>query len=100
MYAKQKMEAQKQLEDPSCDMVKLKLDIECRLVSKNAPATADDDEKEIAVEALPGDEEAAEEGQVQTIEDLEALLARDDLSPEQRKKLKKKLKKKRQQQRK
>jgi hypothetical protein len=34
MYAKQKLEAQKQLEDPTCEMIYLTLDIECRLVSK------------------------------------------------------------------
>jgi hypothetical protein len=34
MYATQKLEAQKQLEDPTCEMICLTLDIECRLVSK------------------------------------------------------------------
>lgn len=34
MYAKQKMEAQKQLEDPNCSKVSLRLDIECRLSSR------------------------------------------------------------------
>jgi hypothetical protein len=38
MYAKQKAEAQKQLEDPKCEVVRLTLDIECRLVSKSAAA--------------------------------------------------------------
>jgi hypothetical protein len=36
MYAKQKMEAQKQLEDPSCDKITLYLDIECRLGSRGS----------------------------------------------------------------
>ena len=39
------------------------------------------------------------ENPVQSIEDLEALLAKDDLTPEERKKLKRKLKKKRQKER-
>lgn len=34
MYAQQKMEAQKQLEDPGCEKVVLKLDIECRLANR------------------------------------------------------------------
>jgi hypothetical protein len=34
MYAKQKTEAQMQLEDPNCDMITLYLDIECRLGSR------------------------------------------------------------------
>jgi len=34
MYAKNKMEAQKQLEDPSCTIIRLALDIECRLVAR------------------------------------------------------------------
>lgn len=35
MYAKQKLEAQKQLEDPNCQKVTLRLDIECRLASRD-----------------------------------------------------------------
>lgn len=106
MYGKQKIEAQKQLEDPSCKVVRLNLDIECRLVSKKASAKEEgrDDEEDAAppLEDLPADEDptASGEGHAQTIEDLEELLAREDLSPDERKKLKKKLKKKRQQQRK
>jgi hypothetical protein len=38
MYSAQKAEAQKQLEDPNCEMVRLNLDIECRLVSKDTIA--------------------------------------------------------------
>ena len=38
MYATQKLEAQKQLEDPTCEMIGLTLDIECRLVSKKEAA--------------------------------------------------------------
>lgn len=34
MYAEQKMQAQKQLEDPNCDKITLHLDIECRLGSR------------------------------------------------------------------
>jgi hypothetical protein len=34
MYAQQKLEAQKQLEDPNCDKVVLRLDIECRLANR------------------------------------------------------------------
>jgi len=35
MYAKQKIEAQKQLEDPNCQKVVLRLDIECRLAGRD-----------------------------------------------------------------
>lgn len=35
MYAQQKVEAQKQLEDPNCDKVVLRLDIECRLANRD-----------------------------------------------------------------
>ena len=37
MYAKQKMQAQKQLEDPNCAHITLYLDIECRLASREQP---------------------------------------------------------------
>ncbi len=36
MYSQQKIEAQKQLEDPNCETVMLKLDIECRLASRES----------------------------------------------------------------
>ena len=38
MYAQQKMQAQKQLEDPNCQKITLSLDIECRLGSRDDPA--------------------------------------------------------------
>jgi Protein kinase domain len=58
------------------------------------------DGSEDAINKALGDLSLGNEGPTQTIEELEALLAKDDLTPDERKKLKRKLKKRRQRDRK